>query len=283
MSFRDALPSFLESTVFWLYLGYCSAAVTTFLRTPLLPSSSWDQTLTRFVVTLIVDYAWRRFLSVGHCTDPGVLIVRYAQGAAAISLGDILPVLASCLASGVVVYGITEVVSPISYASWEKSQGVTFCFLFELACDFAHQARNASYFLTESAVLRIATLERELKTLKEGGTTKARGSRAPTQDQPHPEDFEVKPRGVQATASIFIASLVAFGAYFSHGGPMLNISYTVMAALAQRDLTLFLILGTANLLAAYLAGKYVQFNVGPKQRVLEERVEEGRIESKKTR
>lgn len=42
---------------------------------------------------------------------------------------------------------------------------------------------------------------------------------------------------------------------------MLNLTYTIMAALAHRDWTLLVVLGTANLLGAYFAGLYVKMDI----------------------
>lgn len=61
--------------------------------------------------------------------------------------------------------------------------------------------------------------------------------------------------------------------YFS--GPMLNFSYTIMAALGHRDFLFAISLGIANLLSAYLAGLYVRIDLVPKQE--SERVKESRL------
>lgn len=224
--------SFLESVVFWLYLNYFGLVVRSVLALPLLPSSVWDKTLTSFVCSFVVDYVWRRGLYVGYCIDPSVTVIRYAQKTA--PPRDVLHMVPMSIVAGLLVYLISEAVYPVRYARMDRSRGLFFCFCFELAFDSLHQTRNALYLLMKDTFTR----------------NRQRGT------SPRPAEFQ--PAGMDIMASFMTASLVSIGGYFSFGGPMMHLSYTTMASVAARDWCMFLLLGTANVLAGYVAGRYVQ-------------------------
>lgn len=170
---------------------------------------------------------------------------------------DFWPVFISCTCSGLVVYFVSEAISPVSYAFWHRRRGLLACFVIEFVFDFAHQARNAAWTIIDARLKRLEFLEKSVTAGK--STTAEKSKRNDASDGAI--TLTMHARGIHATASFITASLVAFGSHFSTGGPMLNLSYTLMTALMHRDWTLLALLGTANLLSAYLAGLYVAIDI----------------------
>lgn len=149
---------------------------------------------------------------------------------------DVLKYIPMSVAAGTLVFLIGEAVYPVPYTRMDRSKGVLFCFCFEFAFSCLQQTRNALYLLIQNKFL-----------------DSAKRSKTDRSD----ERFHFYASGLDITASFVTASLVSIGCYFSPGGPMLHLSYVTMASLAARDWFMFLLLGTANLLSGYTAGRYV--------------------------
>lgn len=253
------LAVFLESTVFWLYLNFFGRLLRLIVGSQ---SSSLDPSLKTFACAFLADYIWRRLLAVGHCIDPGVCLIEFVSTPVRTSrrkarFAAFVTSCVSCGAAALVVLVVSEAIAETRYASWKRSAlGLVGCFFVEFVCCLCHQNRNAAWLVfCDSA--------KQLKLRQQTGPSNA----SKKQDVPSSSELNwekelteqglcIKARGVHVTASMLTAAIVTFGGAFTHGGPMLNISYTIMAALAQKDLTMLVVLGTANLLAAYVAAKY---------------------------
>lgn len=220
--------SVVESFCYWLYLAYVGPKLRGWLAAPWSPVVTWDPSLLIFVSVWLVDYAWRKCLAFGNAIDPALGIIYAARGDISRAWYEGVPIGIGSLLGCVIAYGVADVVHPVTYAKWQvKERGLVFCFLCELIFSTFHQMRNAFWISCEQELLRQrSTTERIIVS------------------------------GHTATASLITAALVTLSSPFTEGGCMLHAGYTLMASLATSDFLMLSVLGSANVLAAYIAGRH---------------------------